>query len=225
MDSALKQHLALFFSPRALAYFERGGAVRHANRHADRETLRATLERLGLPHHESAFLIEERYGGIEIDDDYQWLIGAYDPIAEATAASWRARSFGDQPLVLVAACATSNVFVDANGRIYEDVWELGLFVHSADSLEARLERDAIFNDMALVMRHGGREAIDGHHGKAIAEALTLTRLDEASDSRETWWQGPNVTVADTIKLDSAVPQTLIFGRDEAAKSTALAICG
>ena len=95
MDAALRTHLAPFFSRRAVAYFERGGAIWwQRDRQADRATLAAALERSSLPQLEVAFEIEERYGGLEVDDDHQWLITVHEPIRDLPLDAWLRRAFG-----------------------------------------------------------------------------------------------------------------------------------
>jgi hypothetical protein len=173
-------------SARATAWLDSLGVIQRRPRLGDPE-MREWLASRNLPVWRSILAVEARYGGLGSPETYG---------REITfgVESWfgREHTIDGRRHLLVAAYWPISWFMDEAGRVVE-IDDLAEQFYASDSIEHRIEQLAVFE------RFDDNARLEGFHGKTLANAFSLERLDEACDSRQRIWAGPDLMVRESLE--------------------------
>lgn len=142
----------------------------------DEAAARRYCAKHGIPTWPALLAIEANYGGLRG-------VGSDRRAIEFGVAKWfgRRREIDGRSHLLVAHYDPILWFMDEAGRIVE-IDDLGERFYESDSIAHRIEQLALYDWCA-----NNIASVPGFHGRALATALDLAHIHEASDSRQRYW--------------------------------------
>ncbi|WP_437303044.1 hypothetical protein [Sorangium sp. So ce388] len=204
-------------SERVRAFFSRERVFRDASRTCDFERLAGELERLGAPWFDKVFELEEDFGGLVRRGSHpknpSLALGLFQLIclglgssAEEDADDDSAIVSSSWPMARLASTFESLVHVGLytpEGDLYmsEAGW-MFWYIPMLDRVELLSGSASTFLERVALedhVRHGMREYAAtffmADAGPAVAEALGLPSVEEASDAVVSHWMGPSLFVS------------------------------
>jgi len=217
---AVTEATPLTLSPRGRAFLARAKATRDPLHTCRPHTLRTLLEDRGLPIHPAVLDMEAALGGLSLTDprDSESFaeLGTYHLLA-SWPLGW---TLGDQDrqagLVPVGHLfGDEMIALDEKGRLlWQEMVAMPRMVVVADDYRTFIERWLL--ELAAPPN---RLRIEGRHGDALAKALGLSLVGEASDTQERWWSTEDLGLV----LSEPLPYNQIVNGEPEGPSTTLAL--
>ncbi|WP_437618797.1 hypothetical protein [Sorangium sp. So ce1151] len=204
-------------SERVRAFFARERVFRDVSRTCDFERLASELERLGAPWFDKVFELEEDFGGLvrrgphprtpslalglfqliclgvgssaeEDADDDSAIVSSSWPMARLASTS--------EPLVHVGLYTPEgDLYMSEAGRMFWYIPMLDRVELLSGSASTFLERVALEDHVRHEMREYAATFFRADAGAAVAEALGLPSVEEASDAVVSHWMNPGLFVS------------------------------
>jgi len=216
-------HLAKRVSPRVMRWLDTLPMFRDPEATCSSETLIAELERHGVSVWASLLQIEECVGGLMAYDPQdpariprsETRLGAYRVLQEEIGiddedaedslffepGAWPVVHREGRPLVLVGKVfGSTHLYANESGSIFSFRYEFDDLSVSADDVVHYLEKLALQWEMSLAMPDWSPAELNADIAAALASALGLRRVEEASDGVSVHWKGDGIWVRSERKL-------------------------
>jgi hypothetical protein len=220
-------------SPRALSFLDKGAFLRDPRRTCSAHALVELLSRSGLPWTPPAAAFETTFGGVLQDPRVGgFRFGTFDMLAIQRSTGQYGGRYetehapvllgGDHfprvrweanALIPVGDMVSTHLYMAADGMLYEHAWEVDELYPCAERGVVLFERLAAEADQRRIMRYKATIAADV--GIALAEALGLAWLPEASCRVATLWEGEGVSLRADHGLYPGVARSTIAAVEEA----------